>query len=530
MNTRVLYINASFGVKRFMEPLGISYLAAAIRQADIPGLTVELYEPSVEGDSIAEAVKKAAGREWDYIGLSFISDDAQVCRQFIELYREAGGKAWFIVGGHGPSLSPEAFLLPEVKAVFIGEGEVSAPCFFKTVLEGGALASVPGIAFRDKEGRIIRTRSAPRLGNLDELPFMARDVLQELCQKYPGEVSARIISSRGCYMFCEYCSVRAYAKLQEGIVYRERSVDNLIKEMKYLYEVYQVRQFLFEDDNFLPGNPKRAKEKVDYFCDELKKLAIPGIRLHMQCRPDSVTSYVIERLKECGLCDLFIGIENINQKDMDFFGRRSDVKQHLQVMKELEELGFSCDVNAEYRLRIGYITFNPESTRETLLNSVAFLKQYHVTPKKLVNILRPYKHTQIYDKFVEKGYLLEDGTTCFCDSEIGVICDSIVQTVRRFLAFREQVRLPVKLNKELKLGFELDNMIVELDKVRKVCDDKCYQVAEDILRAKLWELPDIINDSILFLEKWKDDLQLNERLVMVKQAMGIETLEAGIYR
>ena len=98
------------------------------------------------------------------------------------------------------------------------------------------------------------------------------------------------------------------------------------------------------------------------------------------------------------------------------------------------------------------------------------------------------------------------------------------------MAFREQVRLPVKLNKELKLGFELDNMIVELDKVRKVFDDKCYQVAEDILRAKLWEIPDIINDSILFLEKWKDDLQLNERLVMVKQAMGIETLEAGIYR
>lgn len=527
---KVLYINAVFGIKRFMEPLGISYLVAAIREADIEGLSVEIYEPSVEGDSIEKAVKKVVTKEYDYIGLSFITTDTDVCRRFIELYRAAGGEAEFIIGGHGPSLNPEEFLMDGVKVVFVGEGEISAPCFFETMSKGGRPADVPGIVFYDNSGNLVRTELPKRIENLDELPFMARDVLKELCQKYPGETSARIVSSRGCYMFCEYCSIHAYAKLQKGIVYRERSVDNLIKEMDYLYKTFNVKQFLFEDDNFLPRDAVKAKEKVDHFCDELQKLNIEGVRLHMQCRPDSVTPYVIKRLKDCGLCDLFIGIENINQKDMDFIGRRSNVEQHLQVMKELKELGFTCNVNGECRLRIGYITFNPESTRETLLKSIQFLKDYEVTPKKLVNTLRPYNHTRVHDKFMEKGYLLPDGTIHYDDPDIGIICENIVDTVKRILKFRDQVRLPVKLNKELNLGFDFDDVIVELDRIREECDKLCYRVAEDIVKADMEDIEGIVNASVRILENWKNDLQLDENLAKVKHAMGIESIEAGIYR
>lgn len=331
-------------------------------------------------------------------------------------------------------------------------------------------------------------------------------------------------------MFCEYCSIRAYAGLQEGVAYRERSVDNLIAEMKMLYECYNVRQFLFEDDNFLPPNRDRARKQDDYFCDSLVKLAIPNMKLHMQCRPDSVDPYVIERLRDCGLCDLFIGIENINRQDMDFFGRHADVKQYTEVMDELTGLGFSCDINAERRIRIGYIMFNPESSRETIGNSIEFLERYHVTPKKLVNVLKPYKHTRIRDKFIKKGYLGANDEVLYREPDIGIIVNAIVSIVRMILDFRNQVRLPVKLNKELELGFDISDTLSLLDDIRSKCDTQCYAAAREILHADISEIAEIKLKYKKIVEEYSKIIYSDDKLNEIKRKMNIEQLVAGVYR
>lgn len=527
---KVVYINASFGVRRYLEPLGISYLAAALRQACIPGLEVVIYEPSVLGESLEAVVEKVLSMKADYIGLSFITGDMDCCRTFLTAYRSKWGKAKFLVGGNGPSLEPDKFLIPGVDAVFIGEGEISTVKFFQAVCNQEGYGAVPGILYRNEQGEPVRNQTVPRIENLDELPFMERDILRQLCQLYPGEVSARIISSRGCYMFCEYCAIHSYVDLQEGKLYRERSVTSLIAEMKYLYETYNVRQFLFEDDNFLPRNVEKALEKTKLFCYMFQELHIPNPKLHMQFRPDSVTREIIERLKECGLCDLFIGIENINQEDMDFFGRKADVKQHLQIMRELRELGFSCNVNSKHRLRIGYIMFNPESTKETLSNSVRFLKEFEVTPKKLVNMLRPYPHTKIREKFLDRRYLSEDGTIHFKDAMIGEVATCVIGMVRKILGFRESLRLPVKLNRELNLDYDQDVALQKLDQLRARCDDMCYQVFEEMLKVREEMLSSVVACYEAELNQMKEDIAIQQLLSQLKKEMHVESMEVGIYR
>lgn len=527
---KMVLINALFGVRRFMEPIATSYLAAILRQEDIPGLSVDIFESSIDGDTIESTIEKISKKDYNYIGLSFTIDDIELCKEFVDAYRNKGGTATILVGGHGPSLVPEDFLLNGIEAVFIGDGDFSLPDYLREVSNDGNISNVKGIAFRDANNKIIITKPSRRPSDLDNLPFMARDVLEELIKKHPGSISARLISSRGCYMFCEYCSIKTYAKLQEGPSYRERSIDNLISEIKILNEKYNVRQFLFEDDNFLPKNEERAKKKVDYFCDSLKKLCIPDLKLHMQFRPDSVNSYVIERLKNVGLVDLFIGIENINQKDMEFFGRRSDVRQYFNILEELNRLGFSCDINAEKRLRIGYIMFNPESTRETIGNSIEFLDKYHVSPKKLTNILRPYKRTDIREKFIKKGYLGPNEEVLFKDKEIGIIANAIVSTVSMILDFRNQVRLPVKLNRELELGFNLTDTLAFLDDIRRECDVKCYAAAREILNANVSEIQSIKLKYQMIVEKYQRIILEDDKLNQIKHDMKIDSLETGIYR
>lgn len=100
-----------------MEPLGISYLAAMLCKENIPGVSVDIFEPSIEGDTIESTVLEIIKGDYNYIGLSFITDDTGVCKEFVDTYRSKGGRADIIVGGHGPSLTPEEFLIDGVKAV-----------------------------------------------------------------------------------------------------------------------------------------------------------------------------------------------------------------------------------------------------------------------------------------------------------------------------------------------------------------------------------------------------------------------------
>lgn len=530
MKINLALVNCSFGTKRFMEPLGISYLAAMLRDAKVPGVKVTICEPGVEGASMEDVIEKLITGGYNHIGLSFITPDMETCKAFLAKYRAAGGMAAITIGGHGPSLGADEFLLDEVSAVFVGEGEYSFTEYYTNLANDKPISEVRGIVIRDKEGKPYFTGPAKRATNLDDLPFMARDVLEQLLVKYPGVVSARIISSRGCYMFCEYCSIQTFAKLQDGMVYRERSVENLLQEMDYLHKKYGITRFLFEDDNFLPKVKERALKKVEAFCEGVKKLHIPDIRLHMQCRPDSVSEEVISKLKDVGLCDLFIGIENINAEDMSFFGRKSDVNQHLEAMEILTRLGFSCDINEERRLRIGYIIFNPESTVESIRKSVDFLKKYHVTPKKLINELRPYDHTKIRERFIERGYLDEQGNISYKDSLIQKKVSAICDTVRFILKFRNKVRLPMKLNLEMELNLNGQDVMKQLDRLREDCDQNCYKAAYEILDAKEDEIEPICRTYRDMIEVMSANIDEKDMLGSLKKMMDVGGLEAGIYR
>jgi radical SAM superfamily enzyme YgiQ (UPF0313 family) len=58
---------------------------------------------------------------------------------------------------------------------------------------------------------------------------------------------ATILSRRGCRARCTFCSVRNF----NGKSVRPRSVDNVIEEMKYLWDEHSIRHFEWLDDDLL---------------------------------------------------------------------------------------------------------------------------------------------------------------------------------------------------------------------------------------------------------------------------------------
>jgi Radical SAM superfamily/B12 binding domain len=98
----VLLVSSVFGTVKIAEPMGACILAAAVRER---GPTVEILEPSVDGWSVEESVRRVLDVDAAVLGVSILRDRnvADVLR-FVTAVRQARPELFIVVGGHGPSL------------------------------------------------------------------------------------------------------------------------------------------------------------------------------------------------------------------------------------------------------------------------------------------------------------------------------------------------------------------------------------------------------------------------------------------
>src|SRR4029077_3537136 len=121
----------------------------------------------------------------------------------------------------------------ELDCVHTGEGETSAPALLQSLSGDRPMASVPGIIFRGRDGRIVANPDAPPIQDLDAQPFPARQLLEDvrsyrpIIGSYRQEPVFTIFSSRGCTHRCLFCF---QAEKKRGV--RFRSAKNVVDEIE----------------------------------------------------------------------------------------------------------------------------------------------------------------------------------------------------------------------------------------------------------------------------------------------------------
>ena len=114
-----------------------------------------------------------------------------------------------------------------------------------------AFGDVLGITFR-KRRQSLTDPDRPFLEDLDSLPFPAHHLLPLEPLKHTAK-SFSLITSRGCVYWCDFCStVRMF-----GRGYRMRSPKNMVDEIEFLHNNYDVDQFTFYDDAFTVNRTRR---------------------------------------------------------------------------------------------------------------------------------------------------------------------------------------------------------------------------------------------------------------------------------
>jgi radical SAM superfamily enzyme YgiQ (UPF0313 family) len=297
-------------------------------------------------------------------------------------------------------------LLLVTDTFMLGESDKSFPVLVGKVLSKVDWRMENGLAYIGEELKLTRTEMPSKIHDLDAVPFMARDLLSSYTAKYGKIVPASILSSRGCRYRCTFCSVVKYEKLQAGPPHRQRSNENLISEICSLHYGHGIDHFNFEDDNFII-NSKQGREKLLDLCGGISRLPFK-ITFTFFCRADSVSKELFTELKNVGLTGIYFGIESVHPGDLEFFHKGLKIETIFKALDTLLAIGFSASVDARLRIMLGYITWHPLTTIQSLRDSLAFLRKYEAPPKILRRKLRPYTGTEIIGQIISLGLLNSD--------------------------------------------------------------------------------------------------------------------------
>jgi len=274
---KVLLVSPPITIPRYMQkrcipPLGLCYIAAILEQS---GVDVTIIDCVVEAwhfervennlvtyglppDQLLEKIDKD---HYDVVGISVLfSTDLQNVLEISSTLKTNLPEVQMVIGGLHPTVYPnEIFQLDieqngcrSVDFVIRGEGEYRFKDFVEGLADGVVDVNADGLV-GFVEGEYFENRQIQTIADLDELPFPAYHLLP--MERYfdinvpfsPVPKGNRVIpflTSRGCPIGCHFC-----ANTNTWKMHRKRSTENIIREVRYLKEQFNIDEIQFADDN-----------------------------------------------------------------------------------------------------------------------------------------------------------------------------------------------------------------------------------------------------------------------------------------
>jgi len=250
---------------------------------------------------------------------------------------------------------PQSPLFQFFDSAVVYEGETA---FLQLVEAVGAkrdLASVPNTIYKDDKG--VHESALSYAEDMAELPPPDFDGLP--LQKYfvPTNVLP-YLATRGCYWGrCEFCDHG------EGYTagYRSKKIQDVLTDIQYLRDKYNVRHFHFTDESYPPALFRKlarglVESKMDIFWTT-----------HMRFEKSLLEDAVWEDAKQSGCRYLHFGYESGVERVLQLMDKATTTEIMTKHLKYTAEAGI-------WNHCMGFFGF-PGETREEAWQSVQFLEQ-----------------------------------------------------------------------------------------------------------------------------------------------------------
>lgn len=399
-----------------MFPLGVAYLAAYLEQNGYQTAVIDMIAEGFDnhetlgnglvriGLSDEKLIEKVRQISPDIIGISnlFSPQDREV-KYLAELLKENFPEIKIIVGGAHPSCAGEIVLRhPAIDYIIIGEGEKPLTELLQRLNEGMALDDQPAIGFKKLDGTLQINKQFNFIEDLDTLPMPAYHLFD--MNKYYGKMAVQgerltekfmpMITSRGCPFLCTFCT----ANQVWGRKYRKRSPENIVQEMKFLKEKYEIEEVVFEDDNITLDMP-RAEKLFDLMIENnlnLKWTVPNGIAAY------ALTPELISKMKASGCQKINFAIESGSQRVLsEVIQKPLNLEKVAGLIKHSRKIGL--DVGAFFIFGMPGETLN--EVRETF----RYIRKHKLLSAN-ISVAFPLLGSKIYDTVVENGYFVNQNS------------------------------------------------------------------------------------------------------------------------
>jgi radical SAM superfamily enzyme YgiQ (UPF0313 family) len=376
-------------------PLGLAYIASVLRQNH----EVKIIDSNVLNYTISDVERELRSFNPDVVGITSVTPSIYEAYKVAETAKKVREDCIVVLGGPHATFMPRQ-TMEECKYIDIivkGEGEETTRELIENVEKGAPLNEVKGITFREKN-EIIDTDPRPFIKNIDDIPFPSRDLLPMHLYKFNGVKYTTMLTSRGCPFKCSFCS----SSRLFGGYWRGRSPENVLEEMKIVYEEYGIRNIEFIDDTFTLN-----QERAEKICDEIIKQGW-DISWGASSRVDTLSKKLAEKMKKAGCWIIYLGIESGSQKILDAIGKRITLEQVEKAVKILKDAG----IKVLGSFIIGFL----QDTKETIKETIKFAKSLNLDYAQF-SILTPYPGTPIFDYAKKHGMLLTEDWSKYTATE-----------------------------------------------------------------------------------------------------------------
>ena len=217
---------------------------------------------------------------------------------------------------------------------------------------------------------------------------------KNLLNSYAVRHFATLDCGRGCPFACSFCTVINV----QGRMMRFRPVASIIQMIRENYLRHKISTYFFTDDNF-----SRNKNWSAIFDALIQLRYEERISISFMIQVDTQSHRIpdfVSKAAEAGCSQVFIGLESINEKNLEMAGKRQNKVQDFRSMiTKYQEAGISA--------HLAYIIGFPFDSEESVSQDITRLQEELNAPQASFFMLTPLPGSMDHKRALSRGMLMD---------------------------------------------------------------------------------------------------------------------------
>ena len=375
MEKRILLVQPPYSLKEryhnevgediggHLPPLGLCYMAAYLEKHNHK---VQLMDCPAHKQQLPDVLKQIEIFQPDIVGLAAVTILIDRAVEITQAIKKEYPHVTVVIGGPHPTEMPQE-TLEQTGCDIVVKGEAEY-----------AFLDIVNDTEKFKKEKIVQGQMVK---NLDDIPMPARHLLDmskynALPNSYKvSENVIQVMTTRGCPYTCTFCA-DANGK------FRRRSVENVIKEIKHVQEVYGTKEIAFWDDVFTLNR--------NWVMSFMKALEDEKIKLAWSCyaRVDTIDQEMLDYMAKMGCWNMFFGLESGNQELLDNIKKRTT----LDMIRKGVAMCKASGIEVRGSFILGLPGETPEMGQKTIDFAIELDPDY-----AQFSIATPFPGTELYE-------------------------------------------------------------------------------------------------------------------------------------